>query len=280
MLKRSATLLFLMLAASTTAFSAIKATGEIKGMAPGDEKSASENTPAIKYWKQHRDGWWWYKDPPEKLPPEEAPKDLVKRLDLIPTVKELREEVDKIRDRAIIKPTEENIRDYLYAQKYIMDKSTVFAEVWRQTVWKTPDVDYSLARPVNASAIYTYTDERHAEERHFLTELANNGTGIFFIFSSTCPYCKQMSPTLKNFEKTYGIRILPITLDGGTFPEFPDARMDNGTAKSLGIETVPAMFLASPRDKKIAPIGFGVLSLSELVERINVIMNSEPGKNW
>ena len=124
MLERSAILLLLMLAASTTAFSAIKATGEIKGTVvdtdsktAGDEKSASENPPVIKYWKQHRDGWWWYKAPPEKLPPEEAPKDLVKRLDLIQTVKELREEVDKIRDRAIIKPTEENIRDYLYAQK-------------------------------------------------------------------------------------------------------------------------------------------------------------------
>ncbi len=245
-----------------------------------DGVTTPEKTRSVKYWQQREDGWFWYKDPPEKLEPEEEPKDIVRRLEMIPTVKELRDEVDKIRDRAVIHPTEENIRNYLYAQKFIMDKSTVFADVWRETVWKTPEVDYSLKRPVNASALYAYTDERNTSERNYIQELASNGAGLFFIFSSTCPYCKQMAPTLKRFEQMYGMEVFPITMDGGTFQEFPNARPDNGISQSLGVETVPAIFLASPRDKKIAPIGYGVISISEIVERINVIMNRQPGQIW
>lgn len=242
--------------------------------------TSTEKSPSVKYWQQREDGWFWYKDPSEELKPEEEPKDIVRRLEAIPTVKELREEVDKIRDRAVIQPSEENVRNYLYAQKFIMDKSTVFADVWRETVWKTPEVDYSLKRPVNASAIYAYTDERNSAERDYIQDLVRNGAGLFFIFSSTCPYCQQMAPTLKRFEQMYGMEVFPITMDGGTFKEFPNARPDNGISQSLGVETVPAIFLASPRDKKIAPIGYGVISISEIVERINVIMNSQPGQVW
>ncbi|MHB8697659.1 MAG: conjugal transfer protein TraF [Sulfuricaulis sp.] len=245
-----------------------------------DNGSAQEKTSPEKYWQEHREGWFWYKDPAEKTEPIEKPKDIVQRLEMIQTTKELRKEVDKIRDRAVMQPSEENIRNYLYAQKFIMDKSTVFADVWRETVWKTPEVDYSLKRPVNATGIYVYNDERKASQSNYIQELANNGAGLFFIFSSTCPYCKQMAPTLKRFEQMYGMRVLPITMDGGTFKEFPDAKPDNGISKSLGVDTVPAVFLASPNDRKIAPIGYGVISISEIVERINVIMNGEPGESW
>lgn len=281
MFKRLLTVLLLMLTALPAAYSAVDAKA-VKNSpeARADGGNATGDTRSVKYWKQREDGWFWYKDPPEILEPEEDPQDIVRRLDMIPTVKELREEVDGIRDRAIIHPTEENIRNYLYAQKFIMDKSTVFTDVWRETVWKTPDVDYSLKRPVNASAIYAYTDERNASQRNYIQELVSKGAGLFFIYTSTCPYCKQMAPTLKQFEKMYGMEVFPITMDGGTFQEFPNPRPDNGISRSLGVETVPAIYLASPRDKKITPIGFGVISISEIVERINVIMNSQPGQIW
>ena len=53
-------------------------------------------------------------------------------------------------------------------------------------------------------------------------------------------------------------------------PGFPDVRTDNGIATALKVSQVPAVFLAQPFSGKISPIGFGVLSESQLLERIAI----------
>jgi conjugative transfer pilus assembly protein TraH len=62
-----------------------------------------------------------------------------------------------------------------------------------------------------------------------------------------------------------------ISVDGGPMPGFPNARPDNGIATTLKVSQVPAVFLAQPFTGKITPIGFGVLSESQLLERIAVV---------
>jgi conjugal transfer pilus assembly protein TraF len=54
-------------------------------------------------------------------------------------------------------------------------------------------------------------------------------------------------------------------------PGFPDARRDNGIAATLRVSQVPAVYLAQPFTGKIMPIGFGVLSESQLLERISIV---------
>jgi len=62
-----------------------------------------------------------------------------------------------------------------------------------------------------------------------------------------------------------------ISVDGGPMPGFPDARRDNGIATTLKVTQVPAVYLAQPFTGKITPIGFGVLSEAQLVERIAIV---------
>ena len=54
-------------------------------------------------------------------------------------------------------------------------------------------------------------------------------------------------------------------------PGFADARRDNGIATALQVSQVPAVFLAQPFTGQITPIGFGVLSESQLLERIAAV---------
>jgi conjugal transfer pilus assembly protein TraF len=76
---------------------------------------------------------------------------------------------------------------------------------------------------------------------------------------------------LKGFEQKFGLPVFAISLDGTGLPEFPQARVDNGIAATLNVTQVPALFLASPRTNVITPIGYGVLSESELLERLQAI---------
>ena len=67
-------------------------------------------------------------------------------------------------------------------------------------------------------------------------------------------------PTLEAFQARHGIQIVPISVDGGGLPNFPQYRRDNGISRTLQVTQVPAVFLAEPFTGKITPIGFGVLS--------------------
>ena len=94
---------------------------------------------------------------------------------------------------------------------------------------------------------------------------------LIFFYRSDCPYCHTFAPTLQAFEARHGIQVVAVSVDGGAMPGFPRSRPDNGIATALQVTQVPAVFLAQPATGKITPIGSGVLSESQLLERIAIV---------
>lgn len=66
----------------------------------------------------------------------------------------------------------------------------------------------------------------------------------------------------------YGFRIKAVSLDGGVYPDFPDALMDNGISVRLGVDSVPAIFLAFPDEKRFERLSAGIVTFAELKERV------------
>jgi conjugal transfer pilus assembly protein TraF len=104
--------------------------------------------------------------------------------------------------------------------------------------------------------------------------------GLMFFFRSDCHYCHQMAITLKQLSQRLEIEVLPVSLDGSSLADFQNAQIDTGQAKILGIERVPALFIASRKTKGIAPIGYGLISQAEVIERIFVLTNTKPGETF
>ena len=98
---------------------------------------------------------------------------------------------------------------------------------------------------------------------------------IFFFFRGDCPYCHAYAPILEQFASRFGFTVVAISLDGGAVPQFPAPRADNGISRSLGVSQVPATFLAQPFSGTITPLGFGVLSTDQLINRVAVISSPE-----
>jgi conjugal transfer pilus assembly protein TraF len=94
---------------------------------------------------------------------------------------------------------------------------------------------------------------------------------LFFFFRGDCPYCHAFAPTVEAFQVRHGIQVVAVSIDGGPMPGFPDARRDNGIATTLKVSQVPAVYLAQPFTGRITPIGFGVLSEAQLLERISAV---------
>jgi conjugal transfer pilus assembly protein TraF len=177
-------------------------------------------------------------------------------------------------------PTEAHMTAYMGYQRYVMDKSAVFADNWQRVVWKTPELDYSLkGRPTNSFAIDVYDGQTRTKQNEVIRALAKTH-GLFFFFRSDCPYCHKFAPVLKRFEQDYGLPVFAVSLDGGRLPDYPAALADNGMAANLNVRVVPALFLAVPGTRDITPIGYGLMAPTELVERIYAITQTKPGQSF
>jgi len=226
------------------------------------------------YWRRQEEGWFWYRDPPpvrsaRPATPQVAAKPPAKSPEIV-AHEALKARLEQALAAAYMNPTETNVRTYLALQTQVVRRASSFADAWQKVVWATPEFDFTLERPVNATALEVYDRERQAAQNHAAEQLARTHV-LFFLFRSDCPYCQQFAPLLRNFEQKFGLPVFAISLDGGTLSEFPQARVDNGIAATLNVTQVPALFLASPRTNVITPIGYGVLSETELLERLQVI---------
>ncbi len=141
--------------------------------------------------------------------------------------------------------------------------------------WTHSQLEVTLeGRPVNALAIQTYNQQEQITQARKIAGLAQDHV-IFFFFRGDCPYCHTYAPILKAFAEQNRMTVVPVSLDGGGLPDFPSPRQDNGIARTLNIDQVPATFLTQPATGTITPLGFGVLSTSQLSERITVVMSPQ-----
>lgn len=231
------------------------------------------------FWLDHRRGWHFYEDPepdvearPSTPKPASAPaKAINKRPPELIEFEALQKRLEEYRNIAIIRPTEANVRRYMELEARVVRQASYFADVAQRVAWATPSLDMTLeGRPVNAQAIQVYDREVSADRQKSVAMLGKTHV-LFFFFRSDCPYCHAFAPTLEAFQARHGIQVVPISVDGGGLPNFPTFRRDNGIARTLQVTQVPAVFLAEPFTGKISPLGYGVLSESQLLERIATV---------
>lgn len=221
-----------------------------------------------------RRGWHFYEDPVQPAPvrPTPAPsapeKERAAPQAELQRFRALQKEVEDMRAVAIINPSEFNVRRYMELESKVMTNASRFADMAQRIAWANPTLDPSTqGRPVNAAALEVFEREQMDARSATVADLGKDHV-IMFFFRSDCAYCHKFAPVLQQFEARYRIRIVPISLDGGALPPFRNFRVDNGTALTLGVAQVPAVYLAQPFSGTITPIGVGVLSESQLVERI------------
>lgn len=229
------------------------------------------------FFERKAEGWHWYEDrlrvnsdkiEEEKKDNEDNPLSSSKT----PTekIEAQRKALEKKLHAAILEPTQNNIISYLLAQKAIMDQSERFAESWKKVVMTTPSLDETLVYPVDQNARHVYYDEQKKALSKRIKGLAQE-YGLFFFFRENCPYCHNFAPIVKRFAQKYGWSVLAVSLDGGTLPEFPGAKQDNGIAKRLGIVHVPALMALHPKTGKLLPLAYGMISESEIEGRIELL---------
>jgi conjugal transfer pilus assembly protein TraF len=180
----------------------------------------------------------------------------------------MQQRLETLKRVAVMNPTDDNLMAYMRFQRMVMDRSQVFADRWQRLVWREPSLDYaSDGRPTNTLAIAAFDERQKERDTATVRQLATTH-GLIFVFRSDCPFCHRFAPVLKRFAQQHGLTVLAVSLDGGTLPEYPNARPDNGIAARLNARAVPAIYLTQPSRREFRPVSFGLMSDTDLLERI------------
>ncbi len=229
-------------------------------------------------------GWHFYCDRAEEPPvvePAPEPPAAEDGQSATARILELRKALEEARAEAILDPTPAKVAAYLRLQQETLRKAAAFSDVFRRTVWASPDLDYTLKRPVGALAKQVWSDERRRERDRALARLGER-YGLIYLGHAGCSGCKVFGPLLRAFATRHGLDVLAVSLTGEALEGWPEAVADNGRAARLGLgdAPVPALALFDTKTQRVQPVGFGVMAEDEMAERIFALTALEPGHDY
>lgn len=227
------------------------------------------------FYEDNGRGWFWYESPPvlgeETYDLHNEPAQAEKALEA------LQKDLEAKKALAVMQPTFENVQNYIEVHNAALQQSREFANMWQYVLWQTPELDFTVKNPTSSTGRHVYYDEQKVKAVNTIQNL-NSEYGLFFFFKESCQYCHAFAPILKDFERQHGLEVVAISLDGGTLPEYPDARVDNGAAETLGVTMVPALLAVHPETQAIVPISYGLITQDELTRRIMHLTPSSQGE--
>ena len=225
-------------------------------------------------------GTWFYCDKPKAKPRDPAaPPPPAQSADA--RLKDIGKQLDELKARAILEPTEANVIAYVRYQREQLDRSSTFADVWQRALWQTPELDYTLQRPVSTVGKRAWLDNRSAARSAAMAQLSQR-YGIFYFYAQSCGACEIQSPILKSVADSNRMSIVAVSMDGGPNRVFPNYVVDSGQRERMGLpgKATPALVLFDTVTKRPIPIGTGLMAADEIVDRIFVLTNTKPGSDF
>ena len=234
-------------------------------------------------------GWHFYCDPePEpEVEPDEKPKpEIAKVRDEKPKVDDFKtaqqklavfaNQVEELKAKAILEPTEANLIAYMRIQKVMIDKAETFQKAWSLALYKTPELDHNTVSPLTNSGIFDYQDKLNTERKAKLAEISQTHVLMLVVEKpEICYTCKTQTEIIGRMIPKFGLPIFVVTKDGYTYPALPNAERDNGNLKGLGLGENPTPFLAiiDPKEGKVFQIGHGLLTEDLILSRVLEVMS-------
>ena len=208
-------------------------------------------------------------------------------------------------------PTPENVEHYMRMQRVVLDKASLFSDVYRRAVWTNPDLNYEYSHPMMQLAKSDSDDTRKSDRDLFLRNVSKD-IGLYYVFAGHCAPCKTASPIIKNFSIRFGVPVRPISTDGAVNPYFEKTLPENGQLAAWGVDrtVTPALLIYQSQSPMAADGTFpeipvleiegrkyslrpceqkggcltylasGVLSTEDIADRAFTLLSKEPGAEY
>ena len=235
------------------------------------------------YCIDHQLGWRFYCD---EEPKEEVEEQEIEGQSNKQTYMEKLDNVHKIveeaKAKAVLEPTEENVKNYMYIQQKVLNQASYFSDMWRRIVWITPELDYSQKKPISNIGRNVYEEDKNNKMLDNLKNI-NKRYGIFFVYSSKCIFCQKYAQILYEFKNIYNLEIKGISIDGNFLPLWENNSFINqGQLEQLDVnyKTVPITILYDNLTNSAIVVGYGLMTHDELMSRIYLRTKIQTGEDY
>ena len=177
---------------------------------------------------------------------------------------------EEAKNRAVLNPTYENVREWLYQQRAMWNQADQFSKVFKEVVFSDHTLGSTRNFPTSNYSADAFAIEREMKILEVLKILSQKGQ-LFFFFDSTCPHSQAQVMPLNNLKKKYGIEYFAISVDGNNIEGLENFRVDNGISHNFGVRMVPALYFVVPKTRELFFISEGILSTASIVERLVVV---------
>lgn len=246
-----------------------------------EQTSMSSQTGDGFYCGERRLGQWFYCDKPQAKPrPAPTPGAPASGQSYSQRIAAIGEALKELKAKAILEPSEENIMAYVRYQREQLDRASTFSDYWQRAVWQHPDLDYTLQRPVSTVAKRAWSDGRQVDRDRVLDTISQR-YGMFYFFAQSCAACEVFSPILRSVADSHHMAVMAVSTDGGPSKTFPNYVVDSGQRARMGVPlATPALVLFDTVTRRTVPIGFGIMSADEVMDRIFTLTATKVGSDY
>lgn len=203
------------------------------------------------------------------------------KLESIEDITDLKEEVSRRLNRAVMNPTRKNMASYLEANAFLTEKAGQFAQGWRRTLLDYPEYDWTTTHPAVNAVSTLLSRERDEAVQTRVNAMKKDWALIFFGDGSRLT--SLMAPIVKTFAQRTGMEVAAVSVDGKPIPGFESARRDAGFAARVGFRGVsrfPATVLMHREDQGLEMgriVATGVIDQTELGRRLALLASERDG---
>lgn len=242
-------------------------------------------------------GWFFFKDPPKPVEPEQEPEQ--EQPVAGPSAPPKKAE-DPCKSPKTWKPScgfldpgndfvfQERMRDELlqhmslsnqdpkaveavqYYVKWVMGKSVQVARMWQYNMTQNPELDPFVQQPITSFGLKLMSEVKSGETAEIFGALREQGAFFVYFTRSDCSFCHSMAPTVARLAADAGIPVRNAALDDRCLTEFKDGCLTSADtlapAQALQVSIVPALFLYVP-DNTWLRLGTGVVDSATLSAR-------------
>lgn len=176
---------------------------------------------------------------------------------------------------AILYPRVDNFVKYFRLQNYWTQQAGLFTMSAKRPCWHIPNWTITCSTAITTARYGTsWRQTRRSSDRPLRNWL--NTTASCFLPGQD-PIDGQLAQVINGFRDTYGLSVIPVSVDGVINPLLPDSRTDQGQAQRLGVKYFPAMMLVDPKQGSVRPLSYGFISQDDLAKQfLNVSEDFKP----
>jgi len=210
-----------------------------------------------------KQGWWWYQQEPEEEDPETPENRRLPEMteysyqqlwNMYPD--DFHELLNTFMKKAVQKPNEKTVMDYLVMQDIARRKSLAFAAVMSYVNQKNQELGTQSVYPFTAPGQSAMVSMRVRAQQQTLASARDQFALIMFTRQG-CDFCVAQGSILEFFVNKYGWPVRAVDMD-----ENPNM------AVKFNITMAPTIIMVDRYSKDSIPISVGVMSMSDLVLKL------------